>query len=436
VLEEGNEEEYCVIPLFLDPRPDELFYSVCARTQDAMRFDQKSSIGRYLFGNKYTNPVVDLPSRLGHVVDTLPPGHRYTVDRLIDQCTLLPFYTPFLPPNHVARIRVAMGNRHNEDTEWLGKVMGKHSLAGMLRFCPQCVEEERADLGMCYWHRLHQIPCVLVCPVHLIMLEQSTVLTRDIKSRYMFISAEQAIQTLPAPRIFVTELMRMQLARLAEDVMWLLSHPNIIIVPGTLSLYYRSILTDRGLTTSSGRIDWKRFSAIFREYYFPELLLLLQCPLDEKIIFWFQRVISRRGLVRNPMYHLLLMQLFGYSCEAFLSNELLHKPFGDGPWLCLNPACNHFRQPVIQNTDILISGECRVPLMAIFACTCGFVYLRHGPDKSPDDRFRSTGLITSGPVWEAMQRRSSEDLPVSLIERWRRQGVIVHTMKANPTGLG
>ena len=35
-----------------------------------------------------------------------------------------------------------------------------------MRYCPVCVQEDRLKFGETYWHRLHQILELPVCPIH------------------------------------------------------------------------------------------------------------------------------------------------------------------------------------------------------------------------------------------------------------------------------
>ena len=39
--------------------------------------------------------MINLPWNLGHLVSVLPPQNRYTVERLANYHTILPFYSPF-----------------------------------------------------------------------------------------------------------------------------------------------------------------------------------------------------------------------------------------------------------------------------------------------------------------------------------------------------
>src|SRR5260370_39857782 len=48
-----------------------------------------------------------------------------------------------------------------------------------LRYCALCAKDARVNFGECYWHRLHQLPGVEICPIHKVFLENSeiTILT-------------------------------------------------------------------------------------------------------------------------------------------------------------------------------------------------------------------------------------------------------------------
>lgn len=93
---------------FPEPYPDELFYSLCARFSDRMQYRYPSKVMADLFGNPQAWVIVGLPRYLDHLVAALPPGHPCTVDTLINAHTLLPFYSPFVPPKRLAQVRQQM----------------------------------------------------------------------------------------------------------------------------------------------------------------------------------------------------------------------------------------------------------------------------------------------------------------------------------------
>lgn len=49
-----------------------------------------------------------------------------------------------------------------------------HSTNFQLRLCPHCLADDQARYGTAYWHLLHQVPEVRICPVHLAPLRASS----------------------------------------------------------------------------------------------------------------------------------------------------------------------------------------------------------------------------------------------------------------------
>ncbi len=119
---------------FPDPYLDELLYSVCARYSNQAQYPDKKSVVQELFGISTALAVIDLPAHLGNLIAALPLGHHYTVDRLIDSHTLLPFYSPFHPLERVQRLR--------EDMRGSGKVSVPGCLGMMANTIPKSRIEE------------------------------------------------------------------------------------------------------------------------------------------------------------------------------------------------------------------------------------------------------------------------------------------------------
>src|SRR5258707_13462177 len=78
-----------MITCFPDPHPDEIFYSLCARYANRMKYSAKTAVTRDLFGSNAPLVNIAFPSRLGTLVANLPFFQHYTVDRLIDDHTRL-----------------------------------------------------------------------------------------------------------------------------------------------------------------------------------------------------------------------------------------------------------------------------------------------------------------------------------------------------------
>lgn len=54
--------------------------------------------------------MVDLPSYLSALIANMPQDHCYTIDRLIYQHTLLPFYAPFYPSERIEMVEKIMSD--------------------------------------------------------------------------------------------------------------------------------------------------------------------------------------------------------------------------------------------------------------------------------------------------------------------------------------
>ncbi len=77
---------------------------------------------------------------------------------------------------------------------------------------------------------------------------------------------------------------------------------------------------------------------------------------------------------------------------------MVNAPFGEGPFLCLNPAAKHYLNPVITDLKVTTCCDTKRPVVT-FSCSCGFVYSRRGPDMIPEDRKKIGRIKEFGAVW-------------------------------------
>ncbi|MBN3879587.1 MULTISPECIES: TnsD family transposase [unclassified Nostoc] len=415
---------------FPEPYPDELLYSICARFQYRLNYPSQRLIIQDLFQTKNAIAIFDLPSRLHRLVTALPPGCCYTVDYFIQNHTLLPFYSPFLPPERLQLVREDMcGDNGSKIHTRLGIVAGFIEMPSHLRFCPVCMEDDRKQFGECYWHRLHQLPGVEVCSTHGVFLEKSVVLTHNRRRIYEFTSAEQAIKVISPRPIDPLNSGHKILLKIARDIDWLLN--NCRFVPDLEALYqkYLSLVKNNPeLVTYTGRIRVQELLRLFKNYYPSQVLDWLQCPLDEKIRDnWLAQLVRFPKRVHHPLRHLLFIHFLGYTAQEFFELKEAPKPFGHAPWRCLNPVCKYFKKPHIKNCQITYNQENHKPT-GIFSCTCGFVYSRIGPDESPEDHFRFSKIKVYGSVWEEYLKTFWEDSSLTLKEISQLLGVEVKTV--------
>ncbi len=420
---------------FPDPYPDELFYSVCARFSDHMQYPTVGAVARELFGTETINCAVDFPSRLDTLVSALPIGHSYTVDILIDDHTLLPLYGPFLPPERLKYLRNDMCGDKSTAHARAGITYFQAPLLQHLRFCPLCLDNDKQRFGECYWHRVHQVPGVEVCPIHEVLLQNSSTHPRSQRTDNEFISAEAAIQKIRPQPPGKPGNYREILLKLARGSMWLLSQRGLTSDFESLSKRYLAILFEHDLATYRGLVYQHKLRQLFQEYYPSDLLNLLHCELGTKETSWLNYLIHPQKRVQPPLHHLLLIHFLGHTTETFFNYSIpfSDKPFGEGPWPCLNPTCVHYREPHIQHYHHIYN---RKRPIGEFSCDCGFVYYRTGPDMTAEDRYKMSRMKSFGPTWESALRYLWENPSLSVKQIASKLGCYTLTVKRHATKLG
>lgn len=406
---------------FPTPHPEELFYSVCARFQDRMDYRDKRFIGLELFGQWHTGTVADLPGHLAYFTRALPRGHLMTVDRIIEEYTLFPFFRPFLSPDRVRRVKDSMAT---------GDILAARNASGSvgtriltpdwLRYCPACVEEDIRNFKEPYWHRLPQVPGVEVCPTHRVFIEDGTARMRLRRNNFDYVSAERGTRVVPARPLDPSDKVHNILLRVARDAEWLLGQRGLCPGLPELRRRYTHALFERGFCTYSGFLNRARFEEHLRSYYGRDLLRLLQCEISEEALSSWPSVFMKdlgKGKLQHPLRHLLVIQSIGYTAESFFKMNAEYAPFGAGPWPCLNSACENYRRLVIDKYELTFSGYGqRCKAVGVFGCECGFVYSRLGSGATGDDRFRWHRVIAHGPKWDAAFRDLWDDSTLLLEE--------------------
>lgn len=468
-----------------------MLYSLCARYGDRVGYRDKGAVSLELFGAKAATATIDLPSRLGYLVENLPAGHLLHVDRLIDERTLLPFYSPFLKKNSVDRIREEMKGAGGGVVHKVASITPTTIRPpDFLRFCPSCVEADRQEFKECYWHRLHQVPGVLACPEHKTFLEESEVRARNRSNSYAYTPAEQANLRADARLLDLSDPHDRCLMFISQSAQWLLNQRGLVPGYDSLHSYYLQALDAKGLAHQGRSVHAARIAEALRQVYLQSFLTAVQCDFDDiKEYSWPFRIIKelRRGKANHPLRHLLLMGLLGHTVKSFFrvgdahgketelyvpetastyapalrretrkpgsvqdsssstasdklgrpeASRQINKLFGTGPWPCLNITCRFYRQPVITSCRLAKHWERRVFDVGVFSCACGFTYRRAGRKKSPGDQFRFDTVKEYGGSWKERLRELWGDLSLSIHLMAPLLGVAHNTVKYQAVLLG
>jgi hypothetical protein len=421
-----------MISFFNDPHPGEILYSVIARNAAALNYPNLRSVGVTYFGDSHVIAAVALPCRLDYLVSHLPPKAVHTVDMLIDEHTLLPFFAPFLPPTRVTQLRHDMSGTQGMGLHMRAGVMAsKIPLPDTLRFCPACVLGDKDQYGEKFWHSQHQIPGVYVCSKHHVWLEASTVQLANRQTRYAYVTAESAITHVPVSRTLLKTPRDTILLTIAQRVELLLAQKPPPQGLERLRERYVRALVKCDLATFTGRVRLSELQEAFMAFYSEEILAFLYCQLDmHSQDNWLARIVRKPDSAHHPLHHLLLMHFLGGSMAGYLLDQAEQfGPFGSGPWPCLNPVCNYYNMHIIKTCTITYPAGLNGRPSGSFACTCGFTYGRAGPDRERNDIYRRGKIIAVGELWERVLQEAWIDTSLSVNRIAEQLGVDPLTVK-------
>jgi len=154
--------------LLQKPLPDELLGSVWLRSARTAGVPLKTA-ARWLTGNRGWSPVLLGCGNIGHIADALGTSS----DELLWSHTVFPYASAlFSEPTFLQTLRIALG-KGERGAGFSSVVQGVSSYVPLRRFCQSCVKEDRRCWGESYWRRMHHLPGVLFCPVHLEPLQQT-----------------------------------------------------------------------------------------------------------------------------------------------------------------------------------------------------------------------------------------------------------------------
>jgi hypothetical protein len=358
-----------------------------------------------LFGTNTITAVVDMPSDIDSLICRLPKEKRLTAEGLIMNNTLFPYYTAFMPETRTRATEAAMkGNGGGRIHTMAGIMASKIAVPKYLRFCPECGAEDKIKYGEYYWHRFHQMPGVILCPFHNVVI-QNSLINLDMQNRHEFIAANEVYCVNDPLKIDCTEVDKYGYLLLSKDINWIVNSYKIVRTflkenNGVRDCYI-SGLKNKGYATTNGRVYQKDLIHDFLNYYGDNFLNSVQCKVSlDSEDNWLSGIVRKHRNAFHTVMHLLFIRFLYGSAEELLKGYENYKPLGIGPWPCLNAAAKHYRELVINKVEITQCCDTK-RLVGTFECNCGFIYSRRGPDTSKDDLLKIGRIKSFGPVWEA-----------------------------------
>lgn len=174
--------------------PDELVYSWLSRYFVYSGCTKhKMLISQLLYSTK-NNPSIEF---IGHLNEAAEQQitQVYSMDDLILNHTMFPQYARFMPADK-RDVALAELKRYC-DPHKVFTILPRNEKELWLKYCPLCVAEDRKKYGETYWHRIHQVRNMLICPTHRCKLVNSGVDARSEKV-FAFNPAELSVKNTEA----------------------------------------------------------------------------------------------------------------------------------------------------------------------------------------------------------------------------------------------
>lgn len=319
-------------------------------------------------------------------------------DEWIKKHTFYSYYAPFLPESRATRVKALMRSMDGS---------GIHALVGItastidrtdrLRLCPSCYEQDIQCYGEPYWHRVHQLPGVYLCPHHLRVLHKLTNPLSDRHGLNVLPISRHMFRSIPVIEDINDKIIN-RLSDIAGDIHLLIQQDNLPVLYD-LRQAIMPRLAEKGYVTVSSRIRQQKLCEQLVLFYGRELLDLIDSDPTESRYSWLEQSTRLARRVIHPLRQLLLIRFLYGSFREFLDyTDGTNAPFGSAPWPCLNKAADHYKKLVVMQCDITRCSDTGRPVGA-FVCSCGFSYSRRGPDRSEEDKYYRGRIKSFGPIW-------------------------------------
>ncbi|MEC1698142.1 TnsD family transposase [Schinkia azotoformans] len=379
---------------------DELLYSILSRYfKQSSHISIRESLHEH-FNDSRAVLTPDFPSNLRVFEKKLHIFGYNNLEAFITKHTPFRYFTNFLDKSQKEAVLKEIKNQKSKNVQMLiGTVASTVKESKYFKFCPSCFEEDLEQNSESYWRVYHQLPSVYVCTKHDILLHNSTVLYRNKNSALIIPDNTNCIASLNSKCIqgdLTTKELNL-LYKIAIASKRLLSE-NFEINIKNLSQNYKEMLKEKGYVTINGMVRQTDLFNNFLLFYGERILEILQSnPTSKEGSCWLRSITRKHRKSFPPIRHILLLIFLGKDFNDIETKGFIG-PFGMGPFPCLNPAADHFKELVV--TDLLVKRctDTGKPL-GIFTCSCEFQYTRLGPDIIDEDKYTYRHVRNYGSVW-------------------------------------
>lgn len=305
--------------------PDETLHSLLSRYVRLSGLGSWSAVFDAATGDGSFARDLSLPCHLGELLRALPAGVDLDQNTIIARHTLLPYYQPFLTEIQLSDAQTQMVNHGGNGLKIrLGLIASRLENTSRTRFCPICVCKDLKQYGTAYWHRVHQLPGIWICP-H----DESPLLVVDHHwlargPRKLHLPLDEEVQRHSFPLQFDSRQQRSMLS-LAQSSLRLLQANAPPQSPTWLREHFLKGAIECGLASTSGRLNLSQVSHYLGKYFetIPASgeFLILRSVVDGQPATWITKLLRKPRGTHHPLKYLLLANALRFELSSVLTDE-------------------------------------------------------------------------------------------------------------------
>lgn len=300
---------------FPNPYSDELLYSALARY--CVQSGNISSIKNFedIFGSRKIIASVELPGNLESIVSNLPANSKYSSEYFIYNNTLFPYIASFLPEMRAKEVKELMKKGQSSSTySKAGYISGNITQNRKFKFCTECMKEDLQNYGEMFWHRIHQVTEVHVCPKHKLALCESNTPMRG-NNRQSFIPATTDACCMADAVPYSNDMLE-KLLWIAEDVQTILNRKFTFQSIENHKRLYLEKLINKKYANFNSMTHQKKLRKELLQFWGEDVLNLVQCPISpESDCNWLNFILRNNNAPSQPIRNILLMRFLGISID-------------------------------------------------------------------------------------------------------------------------
>lgn len=301
---------------------DETFYSLVSRYRVWSGNTNSKSLLRELYGKESVTASKHLPSNFIDLKHKLPSNYEVSIEEFINKTTLYKYYLAF---SDYERANIVFELMKSGDGSRIFSILGlsnnNMNNKNNLKYCKECIREDKEKYGEAYWHREHQITGILICDKHKTSLFE--VLNEDIKNRQEFININHFNYKVKDVVVGLDEEIIKKQTLLIKNSRYLLNDFYVHKNKESFRDYYINKLVMLGIADGKHKVNQDILHKKFIEFYGHKYLQLLGCDVsvgDNNS--WLTKITRKHRTFFHPLYHLLMIDFLGIDIkELFNSRE-------------------------------------------------------------------------------------------------------------------